>query len=448
MSRYSVVVIFFLIISQPSISQPKNSLPEVGKPCPDFVLNEIHQYKLTKASIRDFRGKPLIIDFFTQYCTACFKSFPKINNLQKEYKNEIQFLLVGFDKQFEQNARRGIRDDYEQFQKHYGIDIPVAYDSVTVKRFKLMVFPYVIWVDGKGIVQAITTSTEITKENIKKFIAGQQLDLPIAQNTDQMNEDTLYNWQKPLLINGNGGKDTDYIYRSVLMNWNRHQGFMYDMHISSDNMKNIQGVGFTAFNLFRLAYIDSEYAATPPGFMAADSGINHYGQWYLKPVFENMDTSLFNYDLTTGKNLFSYCLSIPAVHSVAEAQKKMQSDLKSYFNIQVTIEKRKMPYWKLIVIDSARANLVTKGNRKFEKYSQSGFSLVNQPITRITRIIFCYNQNEVIEDETGISSNIDIEIDTILPDLNDVKKELNKQGLDLVRGTKEMKTMVFSNVPN
>jgi hypothetical protein len=53
--------------------------PEVGKPCPDFTLHNIEYYSKKEASVKDFRGKWLILDFWNKGCGACIASFPKIN---------------------------------------------------------------------------------------------------------------------------------------------------------------------------------------------------------------------------------------------------------------------------------------------------------------------------------------------------------------------------------
>jgi hypothetical protein len=40
--------------------------PEVGKPCPDFTLNNVAYYSKKKVSLNDFKGKWLILDFWNK----------------------------------------------------------------------------------------------------------------------------------------------------------------------------------------------------------------------------------------------------------------------------------------------------------------------------------------------------------------------------------------------
>lgn len=48
-------------------------------------------------------------------------------------------------------------------------------------------------------------------------------------------------------------------------------------------------------------------------------------------------------------------------------------------------------------------------------------------------------------DETGITENVDFSIAADMTDLADIKKQLNKMGLDFVKGTKKMKVIVISD---
>lgn len=94
-----MILIVILIISvYKSYSQSKTSTityPEIGKPCPDFVLKDVINYPKKEVRLNDFKGKWLILDFWDRDCTACIESFPKINALQKEFGDKVQFILVG-----------------------------------------------------------------------------------------------------------------------------------------------------------------------------------------------------------------------------------------------------------------------------------------------------------------------------------------------------------------
>jgi len=449
MSKKMVNSILFLVVSIYAVAAQKpHDYPEIGNPCPEFILHEIHQYKVTKASVSAFRKKPLIIDFFEQYCISCFKSFPKLKIIQEEFKDSVQFLLCGYDGKYVGNSTRNIRQDYQNYQKRFNLNIPVAYDSATVQRFKIMSFPYVVWIDGEGIVRAITRSDELTPENIRTFIKGHPLDLPMAENAQQGNNDHFYNPDQLLLSNGNGGNDSDFLVRSVLMDWKYQQRDFHYLNVNARNLKNLQGVGLPLFYLYKQAFGDTVTYDLPPEGNASDNEPNHYGQWYLKPVIDKCDSSLFQPNYTTGKNMYSYSLVMKNARWLNDMQKKMQNDLGDYFGLRVRVENRSLPCLKLIATDSARQRLLTKGDKANTDYSQSSFTFTNQPVAKIIWQIWVYNPLEVVIDETGITGNIDIQINAILTDFDDFRNALKKQGLDIIRGERVMKAIVFSNPDN
>src|ERR1043166_8544255 len=102
---FLIISIFFLCLDKKNEAQSKNGemYPEIGKPCPNFILTDIEHFPKKTASLNNFRGKWLILDFWTRYCSVCVESMPKTDSLQKEFGKKVQFLLVG------QNDNRHIK---------------------------------------------------------------------------------------------------------------------------------------------------------------------------------------------------------------------------------------------------------------------------------------------------------------------------------------------------
>jgi thiol-disulfide isomerase/thioredoxin len=441
MRKYIALCFLCLLLTKFVTAQSPHDYPEIGKPCPDFTLSEVHQFKDTKVSLHSLKGKPLIIDFFEQYCISCFEAFPRLDSLQKQFKDQIQVFLVGYDKKFFPHASRNIRQDYQNFQHHFDLNLPVAYDTMNIQRFKIMQFSYVVWIDAGGVVKAITHSDVVTSENIRKFLAGDSLNLPLAENTEQAENDTLYKPEKPLLSNGNGGTDSEFVYRSVIMNWKYNQGIWHDLHLSSENIKEVKGTGFALFYLYKMAYGDTLITDFPPA--RDDTRPNKFGEWYLNPILETKDSAMFKPDFTTAKNVYSYDLTVPESKTVSEMQERMKYDLKSYFGFEVRVEERQLPYWRLVATTAGRKKLATKNTRPMLDYSQSEFTFINQPMSILIYELWSCIPHEVVIDETGSQGNIDIQINAILTDFSDLRKALQAQGLDLVPGEREMKALVF-----
>ncbi len=124
----------------------------------------------------------------------------------------------------------------------------------------------------------------------------------------------------------------------------------------------------------------------------------------------------------------------------------MQRDLQNYFSMTATVEVKEMPCWRIIA--GQKANLLkTQGGPPIFTGNFSGFVLQNQPVHSLLLEIWGFFQREpVFIDETGIDYNIDLRIDAVMTDINDVKKALQKKGLDLVPGEKVMKVIVVRDL--
>ena len=125
-------------------------------------------------------------------------------------------------------------------------------------------------------------------------------------------------------------------------------------------------------------------------------------------------------------------------------QQVMQSELKNYFGYEVRVEKRVLPYWRLIATAEARTKLRTKGGQSNVTGNHLGVKITNKPVSSLIYIIWGENQDEpFFADETGITGNIDLDLNCLLTDFNDLKNELKKNGLELVQGRKEMNAIVI-----
>jgi thiol-disulfide isomerase/thioredoxin len=438
MIKRIVVFILFSIAFGHSVAQserPKD-YPVEGKLCPGFVLTEVDYYIKEQLSLSDIKGKWLILDFWTTRCTACIKSFSKINQLQKEFKSEIQFLLVGkSDRKYNKN----IRILYEKFRRHQDLDLTIAYDSQLFEQFGVQTVPHIVVVDKKGIVRAITYGDEINKETLQALINDEKVLLEKKYNEFESIEETEVSLSKPLLINGNGGEDGDFLYRSLLMKWD--DSIKPNVRTEIDNYIDegcFQGTGMLLSWLYKYAYF---------GKNVWDFDDYFYGNYCQNPILEIEDSSFFKSDWGQEDELYNYSLIVPKAKATKEyLMKVMQNDLNSYFGYDVYLETRLVPCWKLIATAESKGKLQTKGEAQSFKGDHAGYTMVNVPISKLLRSIWATNQQEPsFINATDITSNIDITMDAIFSDLESIRSALRKNGLDLVKATKEMKVLVIKD---
>lgn len=407
--------------------------PKIGKPMIDFNLRDIHYYKKITASLEDFKGKWLVLDFFSVGCLSCFESFPKVNQLMKDFESEIEFMVIGYDNKL-------IRPSYEKARQRLSLQLPIAYDSggILFKKFGVSSVPHIIVIDKDGIVRAITFKIE--RENLRNLLDGKNPRFEQKLNTQQEQQQMLpYDRKKPLLINGNGGSDTTFLFRSVLAKYNgvkmNNPEFVSMKYFGNQ----VQLVGISISDLYYYAYGDTVFSFPDPRGSS-------YGKYWNKPLLEVSDPSEFHSG--SSDNRYNYSLIVaPERASTQYLQRIMRNDLQNYFGYNVNVESRMMPCWKLIATEEAKNNLKSPNNHSNSQFPQNGgISFRDRPVSFLISQIWLYQQFEPpFIDETGIIGNINVDIDALLTDLTDLRKGLRQMGFDLIKGEKEMKVVVISD---
>jgi len=423
-------------------SQPKNikqnleisDYPQVGRACPDFQIRNISYFPKKEAALTDFNGKWLVIDFWNKHCGACVASFPKTSQLQKIFGEQVQFMLVGI-----QDSDGEMETIYNKFRKRFKLALPCAFDSSLAKRFDIGPCPYIIVIDKEGIVQAITTS--IDSNAVASLLKGDHPNLFTALRKHQDNTDGYtipYDPARPYLILGNGGIDSEYLFRSVLTQWNASRHKVYIPNGIDETLKEgrFQILGADLQRLYRFA------------FFGRDNIVDdfNYGKYYPTLILEVRDPAKFSYSYVESKNIYSYSLSVPQkIATPLRFKEMMQADLKNYFGFNAKVEDRLCSCWKLVSTPKGRKLLPSKGGTVyFKQVPHVHVESRNWPFAEFLSLIRRCT-DDIVLDETGIQSNIDMSMDFIDTDFDDLKKALNSLGLDLVKAKRTMKVLVITD---
>ena len=418
--------------------------PEIGKPCTDFILKNVDYYNKKEVTFADFKGKWLVLDFWSKTCISCIQSFPEVNAMQKEFGDRVQFMLVGI-----QDPKRQIKTMYERFQSRLNLKLPCAFDSSLSNYWGIINTPHIIIIDDKGIVQARTF--KLKRADIETFLKGGHPDLSVIpfvaqrKNAPDIGEQRIpFDDRKPYMVNGNGAKsETEFLFRSVLTKWDQATQYslnppIIDMHSIDPSYPKgmVQATGASLSQLYLGAYFGAFY------WSFVDTSF--YGKFSRDVILELADSSLFLPSMN-GKNMFCYSLIMPAEKASREnLQKAMQRDLETYFGFNVSIEKRKVFCWRLVAEDGALTKLATKGGeQKIEEIlPRVSYKFLNVPMRRFLQYLNQFSQDKIFVDDTGTRQNIDITTTECL-DLNSMRAFLPKYGLKLVPGEKEMKVLVI-----
>jgi thiol-disulfide isomerase/thioredoxin len=417
--------------------------PEVGKPMPNFVLVNIKHYKTTKASLNDFKGKWLFLDFWFTGCSNCIKSFPKVNAFYSEFKDQLTWILVGKN---DTKYNKGIEILFEKLRVKQNLQIPAAYDSVLTESWEIHSMPHIIIVDPEGIVRFITGGRDITSEKIEDLLDGKEVSFYPKDN-----DYTEFNAEQTSAIDKVDASDKKIMYYSVLSKWNGERpagSFEVGDYYTDYKKEGFLQTMIPLFGLYDLAYFGR-------WFWGSDNAL--YGKAIREPILELKDTSFFEYDYAKKgaiKGVYNYNLILPSFsdYSKDSIMEIMRQDLKRVFKYDVSIENRKFPTWKFIATAQAIKSLATKGGEKFvtKGSTAAGFTMVNSPGNLLLRLIGYYidDYKTPFIDESGITGNIDFTIDADMTNVDDVRKALKKQGLDLIKEDQEMKVLVIRDPKN
>lgn len=160
-----------------SADTPQSVTPMVGKPAPDFTLEDLSGKKVSLAS---YKGKAVLINFWATWCGPCKLETPWLVDLRNQYASK-GFEVLGVstddidrsDKKMFADEKKGISAFVEQMHMPY----PILIDGDTLSHpyGGLDAMPTSFFVDRNGTIVAAEmgiTSKDDLEANIKKTLAA------------------------------------------------------------------------------------------------------------------------------------------------------------------------------------------------------------------------------------------------------------------------------------
>ena len=184
--KYIIGLVAMLLPILSSAQAPPVKTLTVGDTVPDITFQKVINSNDTILNLSDFKDKFIILDFWAVWCGACISELPRLDSLQQKYKDRLSIILVNCMRRSHDSEKR-IRDLFtKNWQQVYHKDFNclVVADSSTQFRhlFSFKVIPHYVWIDTKGVIQAITSSAEVTEGNIAMMLRGKKMSLPVKQD--------------------------------------------------------------------------------------------------------------------------------------------------------------------------------------------------------------------------------------------------------------------------
>jgi peroxiredoxin len=117
-----------------------------GDLAPDFLLETLDG---REARLSDYRGKPVVLNFWATWCRPCRQEMPQLIAAQDRYEAG-GLVVIGL------NLQEG-KSLIEPFADDYGIDFPVLIDrdGEVGDRYRLLGLPTTFFIDADGVIQSI-----------------------------------------------------------------------------------------------------------------------------------------------------------------------------------------------------------------------------------------------------------------------------------------------------
>lgn len=455
-----ITFLFLAVFSSLGAQQINERYPEVGKPIPEFTLHDIHGYTIKQVNSKDLEGKFVVLYFWSRFCAGTVKSLSRIDAISEKFKGKVDIILVGGEPTSVKHSyilpghepgMDALKTLYNRLSKMQDMKIPVTYDPDLFQRFVPGGYvPHAIWIDDQGIVKAVTNT--LREEDLEIFLQGNPFDFnDTSFKAQQEQKKHKYDVGIPFLVDGNGGKGSEFMQRSLLAEFKESvPGMPLSMEeVCQDDSYYPKGKleGYaTLEQLYKLAYLG--YWALPQASLKNTTHKRDYNHVLL----ELKDTTPFmDYDFSKGDYVYVYSLIVqPHKANPEHLMLVMQNDLKNYFGYKVTLETRTLPYWSIQLSDRAKRKLKTKG----ESYAYSGDNFTkigykNVSVDVFLKSLFYLAKSGVkmpILDETEMKDNIDVpEMDVLVSDFSEIKKFLNKLGFTVEISEKPFRVIVISD---
>ncbi len=147
----------------------------VGERIPAAFWEKKHLFFINGDTIRknlsEYKGKLLILDFWSTSCGTCISTFPIINKFIKNYKEKMNVVLVN---------EIASRDNFEKISNFYkrnkeehfkGSDfITIILDDKLGRNFVHRGYPHYVWINSNGYLNIQTFRNLLDPLSIAPFI--------------------------------------------------------------------------------------------------------------------------------------------------------------------------------------------------------------------------------------------------------------------------------------
>lgn len=139
-----------------------NSSLEVGSEFADFTWSDS---KGNEKNLSDYKGKPIILNFWATWCPPCQIEMPDIEKYYNDNKDKTTIIAVNL------TETEKSMEKTEEFLEKNGYTFPVVLDDkgLVVQKYLVRSIPTTYFIDGEGIIKKIYTGP-VNEDQIKEYV--------------------------------------------------------------------------------------------------------------------------------------------------------------------------------------------------------------------------------------------------------------------------------------
>jgi thiol-disulfide isomerase/thioredoxin len=420
---------FFIAVCRAQGSTPHPQGLPLGEPVPGYIPLQLVNAPRTTATVADYRGRLLLLDFYATWCSSSRAPLPRLDSLQQEFGDSLQILLVSY--RGSRDTEASVKTFLKEWRTPAGarLRLPSAVkDTTLIKLFPHRRIPHFAWIAPDGTLQAITGQALVTAANIRHALRTGRMPPSMREDVDL---------DRPLYSEGIVVPEARQQYSMLL------QGQVDDGPSRSQlRQQDGQLTGMVLVNtpLLRL------YESVKRRFYPV------WGSWGLE--LDGVDSAAFFPEKSTlsrgdwnARHLYAYDLQVPPATEQALYELLFQ-DLNRYSGYHAAPELRETEC--LVLLRKGRKDrLRSRGGPAISRlYRLQNPDMQHMPLETLVERL---NSNRALPkrviDETGYTHPVDIAFPAGFGDLPTLRRQLKAYGLDLVPAKRQLPVLVLRPGP-